>query len=81
MAQYLDLITEEILDRMSVVVTHFCPGDFIIYLFIYYGCTCIMWKFLGQGLNPRHSSDLGCCSDSAGSLTHPAIREFQSWSF
>ena len=23
-----------------------------------------MWKFLGQGLNLRHSSDLSCCNDA-----------------
>ena len=28
-----------------------------------------MWKFPGQGLNPHHSSDLSCCSDT-GYLTH-----------
>ena len=27
------------------------------YLFIYFGCACGKWKFLGQGLNPHHSSD------------------------
>ena len=28
-----------------------------------------MWKFPGQGSNPCHSSDPGCCSDNARSLT------------
>ena len=27
------------------------------------------WKFPGQGLNPRHSSDLSHSSESTGSLT------------
>ena len=30
----------------------------------FFGCAHGMWKFLGQGWNPRHSSD------NAGSLTH-----------
>ena len=35
----------------------------------FFGHTCGMGKFLGQGWNPRHGSTLGCCSDRAGSLT------------
>ena len=34
-----------------------------------------MWKFLGQGLNVHHSSNLVCCSDNAGSLTCFAARD------
>ena len=34
-----------------------------------------MWKFLGQGLNPRHSSNQSHCSDSAGALTCCTARE------
>ena len=30
---------------------------FIFKLKKVFGCTCGMWKFLGQGLNPYHSSD------------------------
>ena len=33
------------------------------------------WKFQGQGLNPNHSSSLGCCSDNAGSLSCCTTRE------
>ena len=40
------------------------------------GCTCSMWRFLGQGSNLRHSSDPSCCSGNAGSLTLCATREF-----
>ena len=36
-----------------------------------------MWKFLGQGSNPHHSSDLSCCSENAGSLILGATRELQ----
>ena len=43
-----------------------------------YGCSVVFcfWaalvacgSFLGQGSNPYHSSDPGCCSDNMGSLT------------
>ena len=44
---------------------------------IVFGCTLSMWKFLGQGLNLRHSSDLSHCSDNWGSLTCCATREHQ----
>ena len=31
--------------------------DFFFFFFFFPGCTQDMWKFLGQGLNPNHSSD------------------------
>ena len=34
-----------------------------------------IWKFPAQELNPLHCSDLSCCSDNTGSLTHYATRE------
>ena len=34
-----------------------------------FGCIISMWKFLGQGLTQRHSSDLSHCSDNPRSLT------------
>ena len=34
-----------------------------------------MWKFPGQGLNLRHSSNQSYSSDNTGSLTHWAKRE------
>ena len=37
---------------------------------IVFGCACGMWKFTGQRSNLCHSSNLGCCSDNTGSLTH-----------
>ena len=37
-----------------------------------------MYKFLGQGLNPFHSSNPSRCSDSARSLTHCTTREHLS---
>ena len=42
-----------------------------IYHFSFFGCTCGIWKFLGQELNPGNS-----CS-SAGSLTHCTTENFQ----
>ena len=35
-----------------------------------------MWKFLGQGLNLHHSSNLSLYSDYTGSFTCCATREF-----
>ena len=47
---------------------------FTFVLFIYFfGHTRGMWKFPGQGLNLRHSSDNAC------SLTHCATRELQDF--
>ena len=40
-----------------------------------------MWKFLGYGSNPCHSSNPSCCSDSPGSLTHCASRELLAYLF
>ena len=45
-----------------------------IYLFIF-GLACGMELFLGQGSNPRHSSDLHLHKDNTGSLTCCATRE------
>ena len=49
-----------------------------LFFFFPFGQALSMWKFLGQGLNPCHSSDLNPCSDNAGSLTHCAARELLS---
>ena len=43
---------------------------------IFFFChSCGMWKFPGQVFNPHHSSNLSCCSDNVGSLTHCPTRE------
>ena len=42
---------------------------------------CGMWRFLGQGSNPSHGSDLSRCSDNAGSLAHHSTRELLGLSF
>ena len=42
---------------------------------IFFGHTCGMWKFPGQGLNSCHSSNPSCFSDNARSLTHSASGE------
>ena len=47
--------------------------------FVCFGCACGMHKFLGQGLNLCHSSDLSHCSNSAGSLTHWTTRELPEY--
>ena len=37
----------------------------------FYGCTCGIWKFLGQGLNPSHSCDLShSCGNIRSFLIH-----------
>ena len=43
---------------------------YIIYFILFFDYAYCMWKFLGQGSNPCHSSNLSCCSDHTGSLTH-----------
>ena len=45
--------------KIICCVTFFSP---------FFGRTCGMQKFLGQGPNLYHSSNLGCCSDDAGIL-------------
>ena len=42
---------------------------------LFFGLAC-MWKFLGQELNLRHSSNLSHCGDNAESFTGWATREF-----
>ena len=32
-------------------------GYFILFLFYFFGCTCSVWKFLGQGWNPNWSGN------------------------
>ena len=51
-----------------------------LFLFFFLGHIHGMWKFLGQGLNLCHSSDLNPCSDNAG-LTCCTTRELQLTSF
>ena len=36
------------------------------YVCIFNGCTCSIWKFLGERLNPSHSCNLCCNCSSAG---------------
>ena len=51
---------------------------FLVYSF---GWTHGMRKFLGQGPNPCHSSDLSHISHNAGSLTHCTMRELPAIPF
>ena len=49
-----------------------------VYRFFFcFGYIFNMWKFLGQGLNLRYSSDPSRCSDNAGSLMHCTAAELQ----
>ena len=54
---------------------------FFLFFLSFFGLTWGMLKFLGQGSNPCHSSDLSCCSDNAGSLTCRATRELPNLHF
>ena len=47
----------------------------ISFFFFYFGHICSTSKFLGQGSNLNHSSNLSWCSDNARSLTQWATRE------
>ena len=47
-----------------------------VHLF-FFGPAWSMWKFLGQGSNPCHSSDLSHCSDNARSLICCSTRELR----
>ena len=55
--------------------------NFVISLSLFFCHICGIWKFLGQGLNPNHSSNLNCYSDNAGSLTCFTTRELLNISF
>ena len=48
---------------------------FLLTFLFFFGCAHGIQKFIGQGLNPHYSSNPGCCSDNAGSLTCCATRE------
>lgn len=43
----------------------------------FFGPACSTWKFPGQGLNLRRSSDPSHCGDNARSLVHCTARERQ----
>ena len=47
------------------------------FLFVFYGRTHGIWKFLDQGLNPSHSCDLCHSCGDAGSLTHCTRRRIK----
>ena len=42
-----------------------------LFFFFFFGCTCGIWKFVGQGPNLSHSCDDLCYNcGNTGSLTH-----------
>ena len=41
---------------------------FLVFFFFFFGLAHGMQKFLGQELNPHHSSNLSCCSENVRSL-------------
>ena len=62
----------------SPVVELACRIQGRIVCFFFLNClTDGIRKFPGQRSNPHHSSNLGCCSDNAGSSTCCATEEFQ----
>ena len=48
---------------------------FLFFSFVFFGCTCSMQKFPGQGLNTCHSCNQSYSMDNTGSLIHCATRE------
>ena len=51
---------------------------FFLFFFLFlslFCCFCSMWKFLGEGSSPCHSSNLSHSSDNVGSLTYCATWE------
>ena len=52
-------------------------GIFFLSFFFFFGLALGMWNFLGQELNPCHSSNPSHCSDNARSLTCWVLRDFQ----
>ena len=48
---------------------------FTLDIFFFFGCTCSIWKFLGQGSNQSHSFNLHHSCSNAWSLTHYATAE------
>ena len=61
--------------RKRVLPKNICYQVFYFLCIYFFGSTCGIWTFLGQGSNLHHGSNLSCCSDNAGSLTHYATRE------
>ena len=44
-------------------------SNFIYLVFFFFWLVQSIWKFLGQGSKPHHSSNSSCCRDNARSLT------------
>ena len=43
---------------LSLIPDNHWSIPIVFFFFLFYGCTCGVWKFPGQGLNPSHSCDL-----------------------
>ena len=59
---------------LYMYISYHCNVPFILF---YFGYTHSMWKFLGQGSNPHHSSNPSHCLGNARSLTHCATGELE----
>ena len=62
----------DVFSFLSFLVRSFLPSFFLflsLFLSSVFGCTHSMQKFLGQGWNTHHSSDLSRSGDNTGSLT------------
>ena len=53
----LNLLVEHVCGVALETFSVFHTQTFFFFFFFFFGHTCSMWKFLGQGLNPCHSSD------------------------
>ena len=59
----------------------YLPFIFLFFISLF-GCTCSIWKFLGQGSNPSRICDLCDSCSNSGPLTHCArsgIKPTASW--
>lgn len=63
------------------VLAHVSDISYCFLVFFSFGHIRGMWKFLDQGSNPHHGSNLSPCTDDAGSLTHYATRDLCKFNF
>ena len=64
-------ITERVVTNGPLVQEYSLkPCFYFLFIHLYFGHTCGMQKFLGQGSNLCHSGNWSHNSDNVGSLTH-----------
>ena len=63
----------------NVIRLFCCLLSHPILFYLFFGHSHSIWKFLGQGSNPCHSSNPSHCSDTTRFLTHCATKELQDF--